>query len=126
MSKPARARKAAGQTARRRGAASPDIAATFAALGDSVRLDLVSRLCAQGPQSIAGLAAGATVSRQAVTKHLRVLERAGLIVGTRQGRESRWQLRTERLAEAQAQLDRIAQHWDAALLRLQALVEDDG
>ncbi|HVY44431.1 MAG TPA: metalloregulator ArsR/SmtB family transcription factor, partial [Minicystis sp.] len=64
----------------------------FAALGDATRLAVVARLCDGGPASIARLAEGATVTRQAVTKHLRVLEQAGLVRSERAGRETVWEL----------------------------------
>jgi DNA-binding transcriptional ArsR family regulator len=98
-------------------------APVFAALGDATRLQIVERLCGEGPLSIVRLAEGAAVSRQAITKHLLVLEEAGLARGSRAGRERIWELRTRRLFEAQRYLDQISRHWDAALGRLRALVE---
>ena len=97
----------------------------FAALGDETRLALVRRLVGGGPQSIARLTAGATVSRQAVTKHLEVLARAGIVRGSRRGRERVWQLEPARLDEAQQWLAAISGQWDAALERLRAFVEED-
>jgi DNA-binding transcriptional ArsR family regulator len=73
--------------------------------------------------SIASLTAGSRVTRQAVTKHLRVLERAGLVRSRRRGRESLWQLEQKRLREARRHLDVISQQWDTALGRLRDLVE---
>ncbi|MFP5306113.1 MAG: ArsR/SmtB family transcription factor [Gammaproteobacteria bacterium] len=95
----------------------------FAALGDPTRLRIVSRLCDGGPLSIARLTEGASVSRQAITKHLRALERAGLVRSGQAGRERLWTLRTERLAEARRYLDQISQQWDDAIERLRAFVE---
>jgi DNA-binding transcriptional ArsR family regulator len=95
----------------------------FAALGDETRLRLVARLCEEGPSSIARLAEGATVSRQAVTKHLVALERAGLVRSARAGRERIWQLQPGRLAHARRQLDEVSRAWDAAIGRLRAFVE---
>ncbi|HLX08382.1 MAG TPA: metalloregulator ArsR/SmtB family transcription factor [Thermoanaerobaculia bacterium] len=107
-------------------AAAPEGAApVFAALGDPTRLRLVGRLSREGPLSISRLSVGAGVTRQAVTKHLRVLAGAGLARGTRQGREQRWQLQAEPLDEARRSLERISQRWDEALGRLQAAVEGD-
>ena len=74
----------------------------FAALGDEHRLALVRRLCAGGPASLSRLAEGARITRQGVTKHLRVLEDAGLVKSTRQGRESIWELEPEVLARVSA------------------------
>jgi DNA-binding transcriptional ArsR family regulator len=99
-------------------------APVFAALGDDVRLYLVARLSAGGPLSITRLAEGVPVTRQAVTKHLHVLEDAGLIAGARNGREQIWELRPDALAEARAALDTIGEQWENALGRLKELVED--
>lgn len=95
----------------------------FAALGDPTRLSLVIKLSTGGGRSIAKLALGSGLSRQAVTKHLRVLEQAGLIAVTRVGRESRFSLVPDRLADACHYLDRVAAQWDDALARLKAHVE---
>jgi DNA-binding transcriptional ArsR family regulator len=96
----------------------------FAALGDKTRLRLVSRLCDDGPLSITRLTAGSKVTRQAITKHLRVMEDAGLLRSTRHGRESVWQLDLQRLQEARRYLDLISKQWDDALGRLRAFVEE--
>jgi DNA-binding transcriptional ArsR family regulator len=98
-------------------------AAVFAALGDETRLGLVSRLCDQGPMSIAKLRAGFEMTRQAITKHLRVMEEAGLVRSTYHGRESTWQLEQERLAEVRRYLQTISAQWDEALGRLKQFVE---
>ena len=98
-------------------------APVFAALGDATRLRIVARLCGRGPMSIARVADGARVSRQAVTKHLHALEDAGLARSSRDGRERVWELRTARLSEVRRYLDQISQDWDAALNRLRAFVE---
>jgi DNA-binding transcriptional ArsR family regulator len=98
-------------------------AVLFAALGDHKRLWLVSRLCQGGPTSITRLAAGARITRQAVTKHLRVMEHAGLVRSSRLGRERVWQLEQLRLEEARRYLKQISAAWDEALERLRALVE---
>jgi DNA-binding transcriptional ArsR family regulator len=98
-------------------------APVFAALGDETRLQLVSRLCERGPLSIAKLSAGFDVTRQAITKHLHVLADAGVVRGTRDGRESVWELEPHRLEAARRHLDSISKQWDAALGRLKAFVE---
>ena len=103
---------------------SPRPATVFAALGDETRLRLVSRLVSEGPQSITRLTAGARVTRQAVTKHLRVMEHARLVHSTRRGRESVWELDRQRLTEARQYLDQISAQWDDALARLKAFVEE--
>jgi DNA-binding transcriptional ArsR family regulator len=102
-----------------------DAAPIFAALGDPTRLSIVLRLGQKGPQSITRLTDRVDVTRQAVTKHLSVLEDAGLVKSATRGRERIWELAPERLDDARAQLDRISQSWDAALDRLKALVESD-
>jgi DNA-binding transcriptional ArsR family regulator len=96
----------------------------FAALGDENRLRLVSRLCRDGPLSITKLASGAQISRQAVTKHLRMMQMAGLVQSTRSGREIIWRMDQERVEEARRYLDQISQEWDRALERLRTLVEE--
>ena len=99
-----------------------DPAAVFAALGDPTRLALVARLSRGEAASIAALAADTRLTRQAVTKHLAVLERAGLVLPARVGRERRYAFRAERLGLARAYLDHVARQWDAALDRLRAFV----
>ena len=99
-------------------------APVFAALGDETRLRLVARLCTGGPTSIARLTEGSGVTRQAITKHLHVLAEARLVRSARAGRESVWELAPGELETARQFLDRISQHWDAALERLRAHVEE--
>ena len=91
----------------------------FAALGDETRLRLVARLCDGGPASISRLTARSKITRQAVTKHLRVMERSGLVRCTRRGREAIWQLEQPGIEDARRYLDGISVRWDDALLRLQ-------
>jgi DNA-binding transcriptional ArsR family regulator len=74
--------------------------------------------------SIARLTEGSKITRQAITKHLRVLEAAGLVQSKRHGRESVWQLEQRRLREARYYLDLISKQWDDALGRLRKFVED--
>ena len=100
-------------------------APVFFALGDETRLLLLARLSDDGPMSITRLAAGTQVTRQAVTKHLRVLARAGLARSSRHGREQIWRYDPEQVREARAQLDLIAQHWDHALERLKRSLEGE-
>ena len=103
-----------------------EAAPVFAALGDPTRLRLVARLSAEGPLSIVRLSDDAGVTRQAVTKHLHALMDAGLVRGSRSGRERIWELETRRLERARRYLDQISLEWDAALSRLRAFVEEDG
>ncbi len=99
-------------------------ATIFAALGDTTRLRLVDRLGQGGPQSITRLTDGSGLTRQAITKHLRVLAGAGLVRGSRLGRESRWELRPRQLDMAHRYLDQVSRRWDAALARLTTFVEE--
>jgi predicted transcriptional regulator len=74
--------------------------------------------------SISRLTAGSGVTRQAITKHLRVMEEAGLVRSTRHGRESVWQLEQRRLDDARRYLVLISKQWDDALGRLRQFVEE--
>ena len=98
-------------------------APVFAALGDATRLALMNRLTTGRPHSIAQLALGLPVTRQAVTKHLEVLSHAGLVRDFRKGRERLWQPEAKRLDEARLYLDTISRRWDEALSRLKTFVE---
>jgi DNA-binding transcriptional ArsR family regulator len=95
----------------------------FAALGDDVRLWLVARLSGGEPLSITRLSEGLPMTRQAVTKHLHVLEQAGLVTGEKSGREQMWTLEKKSLEEAQRSLAIITQQWEKALGRLKMFVE---
>lgn len=101
-------------------------APVFAALGDPTRLALVERLASRSAQSIADLAADAAITRQAITKHLTVLEEAGLVRSVRRGRERRFELCPGPLGDARRALEEIAGQWDAALARLRSFVEAGG
>jgi DNA-binding transcriptional ArsR family regulator len=100
-----------------------DSASVFAALGDETRLRLVARLSNDGPLSITQLTADFDISRQAITKHLQVMESAGLVRSMQQGRESLWQLEQKRLAAARRHLQTISAQWDQTLGRLKRFVE---
>lgn len=105
-------------------AALSEAAPLFAALGDPTRLGVVARLSIDGPLSITHLSDGAKVSRQAISKHLRVLSDAGLVRDRRHGRERIWELEPGRLDAVHDYLDRISSQWDAAIGRLKAFVEE--
>jgi DNA-binding transcriptional ArsR family regulator len=98
-------------------------ASVFAALGDQTRLRLAARLSDDGPLSITHLSAGLPMTRQGVTKHLCVLEEAGLVKSRAAGRERVWRLDGHRLAVARRHLERISAEWDQALGRLATFVE---
>ncbi len=99
-------------------------APVFAALGDKTRLNLLIRLSRDGPRSTQALSKHSAVTRQAVSKHLHVLLRAGLIHDVRRGRERIWQFESKKLDEARRHLDQISRQWDSALARLKRFVDD--
>ena len=99
------------------------VATLFSALGDETRLALVARLGEGKALSIAELASGSTVTRQAITKHLNVLAGAGLVRDQRRGREHLWELEVGRVEDARSYLAQISKHWDETLDRLKQLVE---
>jgi DNA-binding transcriptional ArsR family regulator len=106
----------------------PRRAAVFAALGDETRLLLVAKLSDGQQYSISRLAesqrSGSALTRQAITKHLRVLERARIVRCVRAGRESLFELDRKAIDEMKAYLERVSTHWDAALGRLRSFVEE--
>jgi len=105
----------------RRSARTP--APVFAALGDETRLQLLARLARGRPVSIAGLTEGTGITRQGVTKHLRVLAGVGLVRSSRQGKQRLWRLEGRRLEEARRSLDLISRQWDQSLAKLKLFVE---
>ena len=100
-------------------------APVFAALSDETRLSLLATLSAGVPCSISQLTADSKMTRQAITKHLRVLESAGLVRGETAGRERRFELEPKPLAEIRDYLDLVSKQWAEALARLKKLVETD-
>jgi DNA-binding transcriptional ArsR family regulator len=100
-------------------------AALFHALADETRLRLVARMATAGPEPIVRLSAASSVSRQAITKHLRVLEGAGVVRSLRVGRESRFELEPKRIDDVRRYLEHVSSRWDRALARLKAFVEDE-
>jgi DNA-binding transcriptional ArsR family regulator len=98
-------------------------APVFAALGDATRLGLVSRLAETGPMSITKLASGTSMTRQGVTKHLRILGKAGVMRDARRGRERIWEIDVVHLRIAEQFLEHASARWDAVLDRLKAFVE---
>jgi DNA-binding transcriptional ArsR family regulator len=99
-------------------------APAFAALGDETRLALVAKLCAGQPHSISQLTKGSKLTRQAITKHLRVLESVGIAHSIRTGRESRFEFDPEPMEEMKKYLDHVSEQWDQALSRLKTFVEN--
>src|SRR6266446_3957310 len=115
MSNKRRSRMAAKRQAR---------APVFAALGDETRLSLVAKLCSGRPHSISQLTEGSKLTRQAITKHLRVLESAGIVHSVRRGRESRFEFDPEPMEGIKEYLDFVSEQWDQALSRLKSFVEN--
>jgi DNA-binding transcriptional ArsR family regulator len=97
--------------------------AVFAALGDETRLKLLARLGERAPRSISQLTEGSAMTRQAVTKHLRVLEGAGIVRSEMIGRQCLFELEPKPLEEAKNCLEVISRQWDEALVRLKKFVE---
>jgi DNA-binding transcriptional ArsR family regulator len=102
-----------------------DHAPAFAALGDETRLSLLAKLSAGEPSSIARLTEGSGLTRQAITKHLCVLEKTKIVRCTRAGRERLYVLDPQPLTELRGYLDLMSRQWDEKLLRLKAFVEAD-
>lgn len=99
-------------------------APVFAALGDETRLSLVAKLCGGQPRSISQLTEGSKLTRQAVTKHLRVLESVGIVHSVRTGRESRFEFNPEPIEGIKEYLDFVSAQWDQAFSRLKSFVEN--
>src|SRR6185437_16133302 len=95
-------------------------APVFAALGDRTRLSLVAKLSGGEPYSISRLAEDSKLTRQAITKHLRVLESVGIVHGARTGRESLFVFDPEPIEKAREYLDVVSEQWDQALARLKS------
>jgi DNA-binding transcriptional ArsR family regulator len=99
-------------------------ASVFAALGDTTRLQLVARLSGGEAHSISRLADGSRLTRQAITKHLRVLESAGVVRNVRSGRESLFVFEPAPIEKIRTYLDLVSEQWDESLARLKSIVED--
>ena len=112
--------KRRSRTAAKRQARAP----VFAALGDETRLALVAKLCGGQPHSISHLTRGSRLTRQAITKHLRVLESVGIVRSFRTGRESLFEFDPQPMDEIKEYLDFVSEQWDQALSRLKSFVED--
>jgi DNA-binding transcriptional ArsR family regulator len=102
-----------------------DPAPIFAALGDPTRLELVSRLSSGAPRSISQLSDGLFLTRQGVTKHLKILESAGIVASRRVGREQQFVFSPASIEEVTDYLEKVSEQWDEAINRLKAFVEND-
>jgi len=99
-------------------------ASVFAALGDETRLALVAKLAGGQPHSISQLTKGSQLTRQAISKHLRVLKTAGMVQSVRAGRENRFAFSPRPIEEVQEYFDFVSEQWDQALSRLKSFVDE--
>jgi DNA-binding transcriptional ArsR family regulator len=95
----------------------------WAALGDPTRLRLLDLLLERGEATASSLASELPITRQGIAKHLHVLERVDLVRARRVGRETRFTVRDDRLAQAQRQMSRIASRWDERLATIKRMAE---
>lgn len=107
------------------GAGGDAVAEVFAALADPTRRRILDALAAHGEATATVLAAELPVSRQAIVKHLGVLDRAGLVAGHREGREARYRVIPERLGVTARWMDRVAAAWDTRLSAIKRLAEGE-
>lgn len=108
---------------------SQNLTETFAALGDPTRMAILSRLASQGDLTVQELAEPFAMSLPAVSQHLKMLERAGLIARGRDGQKRPCSLRPDRLVEAMGWLNHTREAWEARLDRLErflATIETKG
>jgi DNA-binding transcriptional ArsR family regulator len=97
---------------------------TFAALGDETRLSLIAKLCLGSPQSISQLAHGTRLTRQAVTKHLQILEKVGLVKSARKGRETLFEFDAAPIETMTEYLELVSKQWEKKLMDLQTFLEE--
>lgn len=95
----------------------------WSAIGDPNRRRMLDLLLVDGPGTATTLSEQLPVTRQAVTKHLGVLNRAGLVHGVTAGREKRYQIDDAQFARAVAQLNAVGEAWDARLHRIKRIAE---
>ncbi len=100
-----------------------DIEPVLAALADPTRRRVLDAVASHGEATATMIAAELPVSRQAVVKHLGVLDQAGLVTGRKSGREMLYTARPEPLSDAARWMDAIASEWDARLARIKRLAE---
>ncbi|MFB1299141.1 ArsR/SmtB family transcription factor [Mycobacterium sp. pW049] len=100
-------------------------ASVFDALGDPHRLRMVVQLCDSGPRSTLQMAQSISLTRQAATKHLEVLQAVGVVSSSKRGRERIWTVQPQPLTDAGDYLNALSRRWDTAIDRLRAFVEND-
>ena len=101
----------------------PELAQLFAALGEPTRIGVVDRLRDGSEQSITSIATELPISRQALTKHLKVLEAAGIASSRRLGRETVYRIDPVGLVAAERWIADVSDQWDGAIDRLKKHVE---
>jgi DNA-binding transcriptional ArsR family regulator len=104
----------------------PDVDDVLAALADPTRRRVLDVIAARGEATATAVASELPVSRQAVVKHLAVLDRAGLVTARRQGREVRYVVQPEQVDAAARWMAALADEWDARLQRIKRLAEATG
>jgi ArsR family transcriptional regulator, cadmium/lead-responsive transcriptional repressor len=97
--------------------------ALWSAFADPTRRRVLEALLEKGETTTTVLADGLPITRQAVAKHLAVLNRVGLVAGQRRGREVRYAVQPERLDAAADSMARVAAQWDRRLIRIKRLAE---
>lgn len=95
----------------------------WSAVGDPTRRRMLDVLVDRGAATATVLAGELPVTRQAVAKHLAVLDRAGLVEGKREGREVRYAIRPQRLAAATRSMAQVAAEWNARLRAIKRIAE---
>jgi len=95
----------------------------WSAIGDPTRRRILDLLLADGASTATALSQHLPVSRQAIAKHIAVLDRAGLVKGSAVGRERRYDVDQEQLARAVAELASVQAAWDARLSRIKRIAE---
>ncbi|WP_326652804.1 MULTISPECIES: metalloregulator ArsR/SmtB family transcription factor [unclassified Streptomyces] len=101
------------------------VAEVLSALADPTRRRILDILAAHGEATATVLATELPVSRQAIVKHLAILDRAGLVAGRREGREARYTVLPARLGATARWMDRVAGEWDTRLSAIKRLAEAD-
>jgi DNA-binding transcriptional ArsR family regulator len=95
----------------------------WAAIADPTRQQLIDLILAKGEATATDLARDLPVTRQGISKHLAVLQRAGLVQASRAGREVRFTVRQERLDHATRRMGRILAQWDERLATIKRIAE---
>jgi len=102
---------------------SAEVDELWSAVGDPTRRRVLDVLLDRGDATATIVARELPVTRQAVAKHLAVLDRAGLVEGSRLGREVRYAIRPQRLDAATRSMARVAAQWDARLAAIKRIAE---